>query len=105
MPGFENTPLRTLIYVFLQIRQAYWCLCLTEVWHESLQKMEGTEKPHTDKYKEITNNWNYDANCTVTSLPVRELENFKRLIFVVQRVQSITTTHSLTACAITCLRM
>jgi hypothetical protein len=25
-----------LIYVFLQIRQTYWCLCLTDVWHESL---------------------------------------------------------------------
>jgi hypothetical protein len=49
--------------------------------------MEGIEKPHTDKYKEITNNWNYDASCTLTSLPVWDLENFKRLIFVVQTVQ------------------
>jgi predicted ATPase len=49
--------------------------------------MEGIEKPHTDKYKEITNDWNYDASCTVTWLPVWDLENFKRLIFVVQSVQ------------------
>jgi hypothetical protein len=49
--------------------------------------MEGIEKPHTDKNKEITNNWNYDASCTVTSLPVWNLQNFKRLIFVVQSVQ------------------
>jgi hypothetical protein len=49
--------------------------------------MEGIEKPHADKYKEITNNWNYDASCTLTSLPVWDLENFKRLIFVVQSVQ------------------
>jgi hypothetical protein len=49
--------------------------------------MEGIEKPHTDKYKEITNDWNYDAGCTLTSLPVWDLENFKRLIFVVQSVQ------------------
>jgi hypothetical protein len=48
--------------------------------------MEGIEKPHTDKYKEITNDWNYDASCTLTSLPVWDLENFKRLIFVVQSV-------------------
>jgi hypothetical protein len=48
--------------------------------------MEGIEKPHTDKYKEITNNSNYDASCTLTSLPVWDLENFKRLIFVVQSV-------------------
>jgi hypothetical protein len=49
--------------------------------------MEGTEKPHVDKYKEITNNWNYDASCTLTSLPVWDLE-IKRLIFIVQSVQS-----------------
>jgi hypothetical protein len=49
--------------------------------------MEGIEKPHTDKYKEIAINWNYDASCTLTSLPVWDLENFKRLIFVVQSVQ------------------
>jgi hypothetical protein len=48
--------------------------------------MEGTEKPHVDKHKEITNDWNYDASCTVTSLPVWDLGNFKRLIFVVQSV-------------------
>jgi hypothetical protein len=48
--------------------------------------MEGIEKPHTDKYKEITNNWNYDASCTLTSLPAWDFENFKRLIFVVQSV-------------------
>jgi hypothetical protein len=52
--------------------------------------MEGIEKPHTDKYKEITNNWNYDASCTVTSLPVWDSENFKRLIFVAQSVQHMT---------------
>jgi hypothetical protein len=48
--------------------------------------MEGIDKPHTGKYKEITNDWNYDASCTLTSLPVWDLENFKRLIFVVQSV-------------------
>jgi hypothetical protein len=55
--------------------------------------MEGIEKPHTDKYKEITNNWNYDASCTLTSLPVWELENFKRLICIVQSVQAFTFLH------------
>jgi hypothetical protein len=45
--------------------------------------MEGTEKPHMDKYKEITNDWNYDSSCTLTSLPVWELENLKCLIFIV----------------------
>jgi hypothetical protein len=74
----------TLIHVFLKIRKTYWSLCLTDVWHESLYLMEGMEKPHTDIYKEIMNNWNYDASCVVTSLPVWDLENFKHLIFVVQ---------------------
>jgi hypothetical protein len=48
--------------------------------------MDGIQKPHTDKYKEIANNWNDDASCALTSLPVWDLENFKRLIFVVQSV-------------------
>jgi hypothetical protein len=82
----------TLIHVFLQVRQTYWCLCLTDVWHESLQSMEGIEKPHTDKYKEITNNLNYDASCTVASLPVWDLEHFKRLIFVLQSVHTLVPT-------------
>jgi hypothetical protein len=56
----------TLIHVFLQIRQTYWCQCLTDIWHESLYLIEGIEKPHMDKYKEITNDWNYDASCTLT---------------------------------------
>jgi hypothetical protein len=50
--------------------------------------MEGIEKPHTDKYKEITNNYNYDASCTVASIPIWDLENFKHLIFVVLSVQN-----------------
>jgi hypothetical protein len=49
--------------------------------------MEGIEKPDVDKYKEITNKWNYDASCTLTSLPVWDFENFKRLILVVQSVR------------------
>jgi hypothetical protein len=49
-------------------------------------KAEGSEKPHMVKYKAITNEWNYDASCTLTSLPVWDLENFKCLVFVVQSV-------------------
>jgi hypothetical protein len=49
--------------------------------------MGGIDKPHTGKYKEITNDWDYDASWTLTSLPVWDFENFKRLIFVVQSVQ------------------
>jgi hypothetical protein len=48
--------------------------------------MEGREKPHMDKYKEITNDRNYDASCTLTSLLVSDLENFKCLISVAQSV-------------------
>jgi hypothetical protein len=32
--------------------------------------MEGVEKPYVDKYKEIMNDWNYDAGCMLTSLLV-----------------------------------
>jgi hypothetical protein len=48
--------------------------------------MEGIEKPHTDKYREITDDWNYDASGTFTSLLVWDSENLKRLIFVVRSV-------------------
>jgi hypothetical protein len=44
--------------------------------------MEGGEKPQMDKYEEFTNDWNYDASCTLTSYLVSDLENFKRLIIV-----------------------
>jgi hypothetical protein len=76
----------TLIPDFLQIGQTCWCLCLTDVRHKTLQLMEGIEKPHKGQYKEITNDWNYDASCTLTSLPVWDFENFTLLIFVVQSV-------------------
>jgi hypothetical protein len=48
--------------------------------------MEGRRKPHMVKYKAITNDMNYDASYTLTSLPVWGLGNFKRLVFVVQSV-------------------
>jgi hypothetical protein len=32
-------------------------------------------------YKEITNNWNYDGSCALTSLLVWNLENFKLFDF------------------------
>jgi hypothetical protein len=53
----------------------------------SLQLMRGREKPHMVKYKVNTDDWNYDASCTLTSLPVWDLKNFKCLVFVVQSVQ------------------
>jgi hypothetical protein len=51
-----------------------------------------------DKYKESTNNWNYEASFTLTSLPVWDLENLKRFIFVVQSVQ-----NSIDVCRPICL--
>jgi hypothetical protein len=36
--------------------------------------MEGREKPHMGKYEEITNDWNYDASCILTSLVVWDLQ-------------------------------
>jgi hypothetical protein len=48
--------------------------------------MEGRQMPHMEKYKGITNDWNYDASCTLTTLLVWDFENFKRLLFVVQSV-------------------
>jgi hypothetical protein len=39
--------------------------------------MESKEKPHTGKYKKITNDWNYNASCMLTSFLVGDSENFK----------------------------
>jgi hypothetical protein len=39
-----------------------------------------------NKYKEITNNWNYATSCTLISPPLRALEHFMHLIFVSQNV-------------------
>jgi hypothetical protein len=50
--------------------------------------MEGRETPHTEKHKEVMNDWNYDSNCTLTLLPVSDLENFKLSIFLAQCIQS-----------------
>jgi hypothetical protein len=56
--------------------------------------MEGKEKPDTDKYEGIANDWNYDASCRLTSLLIWDLENFKQLIFVAQSVHGNTISHS-----------
>jgi hypothetical protein len=45
--------------------------------------MEGGEKPYVDEYKEIMNDWNYDASCRLTSLTVLDF------IFVAQSVQEL----------------
>jgi len=42
--------------------------------------VKGQGKPHTDREKEITNNWNYDIIYRFTFLMVLDLENFKRLV-------------------------
>jgi hypothetical protein len=56
-------------------------------WRILISGRQGREKPHTDKYRKITDDWNYDVSCTLTSLPVWDLENFKHLIFGVQNVR------------------
>jgi hypothetical protein len=53
----------------------------SETTHCSLWKVE---KTRVDKYKEIINDCNYDANCTLTSLAV---SNFKRLILISQSAE------------------
>jgi hypothetical protein len=67
--------------------------------------MEGIEKPHPIKYKDIMNDWNYDASFMLTSLPVQDLENFKCLVFVVQSVQPLHMAVQLLLCVIKCIQM
>jgi hypothetical protein len=51
--------------------------------------MEVREKSHADKCKEITNDLKYDANCSLATLPVWDLENFNLIIFVAVSVHNI----------------
>lgn len=64
--------------------------------------MEGTEKPYTEKYKEIMNNWNYNANYMLTSLPVLNLENSQCLIFVAQCVHTCISNTQISAHCFKC---
>jgi hypothetical protein len=57
--------------------------------------MEFREKPHTDKYKAITNDSNY---VTAKSPPDLDLEHFDRLIFVAQVVPSTFTISNASFC-------
>jgi hypothetical protein len=43
--------------------------------------MEGKEKPHMDKHKYNTNDWNYDASYMLTSLLVSDFKTFSVLDF------------------------
>jgi hypothetical protein len=72
----------TLIHVFPQTRQTYWCLCLTDVWHKTLWLMEDTES-HIR-----TNSRSLRMTGIVTtavrlhqSFPVWDLRSFKCLVF------------------------
>jgi hypothetical protein len=48
------------------------------------------EKSHIRQVEGNYNDWNYDASCALTSLPILDLENFKGLIFIAQSVQEVT---------------
>jgi hypothetical protein len=60
---------------------------LTGFWCKSLQLVEGIEKPHMDQYREITNDWNYEASCMLMALLVWDLGNSKCLVFVAESIQ------------------
>jgi hypothetical protein len=48
--------------------------------------MQARQKAHTDKYREIMNDWNSDISCRVTSQLVWNLENFRHLVFVAHSI-------------------
>jgi hypothetical protein len=49
-------------------------LALLTTGIDHLQLMESIEKPQMDKYKNIMNDWNYNASCVLTSLLVWEYQ-------------------------------
>jgi hypothetical protein len=46
--------------------------------------MEGRQKPHMKKHKQIMNDQNYDTRCMLTPLPASDSENFKYFNFAAQ---------------------
>jgi hypothetical protein len=44
--------------------------------------VEGREKSHNGKIKEIVDDKDYDASCTLTPVPVLDFGNVKCLMFV-----------------------
>jgi hypothetical protein len=48
--------------------------------------MGGRKNPFVLKCRNITNEYNYDTGCTLTSLPISDIENLKSMIFVAQCV-------------------
>ena len=48
---------------------------LTNIRHKYPEISEVIDKVRTNRYKEITCDWDFDASCTLTSLPVSELDN------------------------------
>lgn len=60
--------------LFFQIRQRYVYTYRRNIWYRLPNCFNGvTDKPRTGKYKEITDHLNYDASCTLASLPVSDL--------------------------------
>jgi hypothetical protein len=47
------------------------------------------KKPHADKYRNVMNDWNFDASYMYTALPVSDMADSKYLIFVAEYVKYI----------------
>jgi hypothetical protein len=56
--------------------------------------MEGREKLHMDKYKAITNDWNYNTSYMLPSLPASGLENSKSFILLAQCTMDLNGSQS-----------
>jgi hypothetical protein len=56
--------------------------------------MEGRGKSQMDKYKEFTNDWNYDTGCFLTLLLFLRLEKFQVLDFCCSKCKAKTSNIS-----------
>jgi hypothetical protein len=63
--------------------------------------MEARRIPHMDKHKGITEDWNCDATCMLTLLPLSGLENLKHLIFIVQSIHKKIICGTFLLCYVT----
>jgi hypothetical protein len=70
--------------------QRFTILWVSHLWLVTLQITvinRRQRKATYGQYKKVTNDWHYDASCTLKSLVVSDLENFKHFIFVARSVK------------------
>ena len=70
----------SLVHIYIYVCVCV-CVCVINKSNEVVRK------PHTDSYREVMNDWNYDDTCAL--MPLWSLGNFKHFVFIAQSVPSL----------------